>query len=279
MIGRKALVSHLRKSHDAVKPDGFPFDPRLDMHPGHLACKHCHATFTMDLAFKTHFQRASCPVLLCNWARDQRFGDLTMSETQPPFAPETTSMHPEPFGNFGLRSAYSTPAWNSELAQSLLGTPMPKLITELAFAPEARLTWFHRSVRWLSHHSDIPTSRLPQDMSFHFIAHLHEMHPIAWAWHSIEEHPTEVTSTYMPDSLNAQVMDINQALHDVEQALAQDWSLWCNQSRHDGKRDATRRSELYRSFGSLQSELGQTCPRRDIQWSCQSWPGPCTKIL
>ena len=40
MIGRKALVNHFRKSHDAAKPDGFPFDPRVDMHPGHLAYKH-----------------------------------------------------------------------------------------------------------------------------------------------------------------------------------------------------------------------------------------------
>ena len=55
MIGRKALVNHLGKSHDAVKPDGFSFDPRTDMYPGHLACKRCHTTFTMDLALKTHF--------------------------------------------------------------------------------------------------------------------------------------------------------------------------------------------------------------------------------
>ena len=83
----------------------------------------------------------------------------------------------------------------------------------------------------------------------------------------------------MSDSLSAQVMDINEALHEVEHTLAQDWSLWCIQSIHDGRRDATRRSELYRSFESLQSELGQACPRHHIQWSYQSWPGPCAKIL
>ena len=166
MIGRKALVSPLQKSHDVVKPDGFPFDPRIDVHPGHLACKHCHAMFTMNLAFKTHFQRALYPVLLCNWARDQRFGDLTISETQPPFASEPTSMHPAPFGNCGPNSAYSIP--------SFLGIPLSKLLMELIFVPEECLTWFHRSIRWLSHHPDIPTSRLPQDTIFHFIAHLQD---------------------------------------------------------------------------------------------------------
>ena len=49
---------------------------------------------------------------------------------------------------------------------------MPKIVTELPFAPEARLTWFHRAIRWLSHHPDIPSSHLPQDPIFNFIGHL-----------------------------------------------------------------------------------------------------------
>ena len=27
----------------------------------------------MELALKTRFHKASCPVLLCNWARNQRY--------------------------------------------------------------------------------------------------------------------------------------------------------------------------------------------------------------
>ena len=232
MIGRKTLVNHLRKNHNAIKSDGFSFDPHTDMHPGHLACKHCHTTFTMDLALKTHFQRASCPVLLCIWACNQRFGHLTMSETQAPVEPARTSVNPEPIGNLGLWTDQPIPAWTNELAHSLLGIPMPKIVIELPFAPEARLTWFHQSIRWLSHHPDIPSSRLPQDSIFHFIAHLHEMHPVTWAWSSMEEQPTEATLIYIPDTHRAQVMDLNQSLHDVEHTLAQDWSLWCT---HDGR--------------------------------------------
>ena len=161
-----------------------------------------------------------------------------MSETQTPVEPARTSVNPEPFRNLALWTDQSIPAWTNDLAHSLLGSPTPKIVTGLPFAPEARLTCFHRSVRWLSYHPDIPSSRLPQDSIFHFIVHLREMHPVTWAWNSIEEPPTEVTPTYMPDTLSAQVMDLNQALHDVEHTLAQDWSLWCTQSRHDGRRDA-----------------------------------------
>ena len=74
-VGRKALISHLRKYYDIQRPDGFPFDPLKDMHMGRLACKHCHAQFTMEVALRTHFQIASCPVLLCNWTSHQHFGE------------------------------------------------------------------------------------------------------------------------------------------------------------------------------------------------------------
>ena len=134
---------------------------------------------------------------------------------------ELTSVSPIPCGNFGLHNSSYTPDWHSDLAHSLLGTPLPQLLVELAFTPEARLTWFHRSIRGLSHHPEIPTSRLPQDVIFHFIAHLHEMNPIAWAWHSTEDKPEEVMAS-MSDSLYAQILDFNAALHEVEHTLAQD---------------------------------------------------------
>ena len=66
-VDRKALVNHLRKINDVPKSDDFPFDPIRDMHQKHLACKYYHAQFTMEIALCTHFQRASCPVLLCSW--------------------------------------------------------------------------------------------------------------------------------------------------------------------------------------------------------------------
>ena len=77
-VGRKALINHLRKYHDVHRHDGFPFDPVHDMHRGHLACKHCHTQFTVEVALRTHFQRASCPVRLCNWTSHQHFGASIM---------------------------------------------------------------------------------------------------------------------------------------------------------------------------------------------------------
>ena len=73
-VGRKALVSHLRKFHAVHRPNVFPFETQIDMHPGHLACKHCHASFSMEIALRIHFQRAFCPVLLCTWTSHQHFG-------------------------------------------------------------------------------------------------------------------------------------------------------------------------------------------------------------
>lgn len=41
-------------------------------------------------------------------------------------------------------------------------------------------------------------------------------------WHSMEEHPVEVPPKFMPDTLVAQLAALNQALHDIKHALAQD---------------------------------------------------------
>ena len=63
-VGRKAFISHLRKYHDVHGPDGFPFDPVHDIHRGHLACKHCHAQFTMEVALRTWHWRV---VIVGGW--------------------------------------------------------------------------------------------------------------------------------------------------------------------------------------------------------------------
>ena len=44
---------------------------------------------------------------------------------------------------------------------------------------------------------------------------------MTWAWHSTEDKPEEVMAS-MSDSLYAQILDFNAALHEVEHTLAQD---------------------------------------------------------
>lgn len=50
-------------------------------------------------------------------------------------------------------------------------------------------------------------------------------------------------------------------------------------SNHDGRGEAARRSELYRSFGSLCSESGQEAKSDCIQWRRQEWSGTSASIL
>ena len=73
-VGRKALANHLSKEHQVVKPPFFVFRPSRDMTPGRLACAHCHTTYTSEAALRLHYQRASCPILLIEWVKDQHFG-------------------------------------------------------------------------------------------------------------------------------------------------------------------------------------------------------------
>lgn len=43
VIGRKALSTHLRLTHQMDKPDSFSFRPGRDMTPGHICCIYCRA--------------------------------------------------------------------------------------------------------------------------------------------------------------------------------------------------------------------------------------------
>ena len=171
-IGRKALASHLRKFYDIHRADGFTFEPQLDMHPGHLACKHCHASFSMEIALRTHFQRASCPILLCTWTNHQHFGkpldSARLQENQNMIGDKIRSHHTwQP----GLSIPEYTPAWTPEIAQALLRTPRHAMSQPVQF--ESKLKWFHDSLTQVEHHPDMPFSCLPKDSIFNFLACLH----------------------------------------------------------------------------------------------------------
>ena len=278
-VGRKALISHLRKYHDVQKPDGFPFDPVHDMHRGHLACKHCHTQFTMEVALRIHFQRASCPVLLCNWTSHQHFGvpilppeNMDIEESN--HAPDQVRL---PW-HLGLRRPEELHPWTPDIACSLVCQPLDPFSRALSFAPEAKLKWYHQTICMVSHHFDVPHSSLPQDPFFHFVAFLHELHPLTWAWHSSDCTPVTVPPTTLSEKLQDQLTDINQALHLFEHTLAQDWQLWGILNRYDGRRDVCRRSELYGSPRSMRTERWQTTTGC-YGWNTETWQGSCSQIL
>ena len=253
-VGRKALVSHLRKFHDIHRPDGFSFEPQIDMHPGHLACNHCHASFSMEIALRTHFPRAFCPVLLCTWTSHQHFGkpldSSCFQETKSMSDARNQTQHrwcP------GLSVPENTSSWTPEAAQALIHSPRHDMKSMIPFDPEVKLKWFHDSLTQIAHHPDMPLSNLPQDSVFNFLAYLHELNPLSWAWHSMEPTPADVLPINMPEHLRDQLTDLHSTLHSIEHALAQDWTLWCQSNHYDGRGDARRRSELFRLAGGLQS--------------------------
>ena len=105
---------------------------------------------------------------------------------------------------------------------------------------------------------------------------------MTWAWHSTESIPEDVLPICMPEHLRDRLNDMHSALHSIEHALAQDWTLWYENNRHDGRGDARRRSELYRFVGGLQPtprQSGQTPAHFDFQWPKHTWPGINASIL
>ena len=50
MVGRKAVVAHLKTVHQFERPDEFEFIPSRDVTPGRLTCAYCKVTFSVEFA-------------------------------------------------------------------------------------------------------------------------------------------------------------------------------------------------------------------------------------
>ena len=162
-VGRKALIGHLRRAHQATHIRAFPFVPDQDMLPGSLTCRHCYSTFTMEQALITHFKRGSCPVLTCQWAKAQHFGTMTMS-VQVPMKPGVDHTLP------ALLHRYF------DLSQA--GREFdPELCPTLDL-----VTWFRYTTDWLSHFPEMPHTSFVTDQAFAMVRALGHHPPIAWAW-------------------------------------------------------------------------------------------------
>ena len=177
-VGRKALASHLSKEHQVVKPPFFVFRPSRDMTPGRLACAHCHTTYTSEAALRLH-QRASCPILLIEWVKDQHFGPSVMTPAPPevPKPADTAAQSSTCIPTSGrpvlvvsaLCMPADTPEYTRDLTWPLLTTPSMTYAAvtcwHVPFWPELRLRWFNAFVNWMAHLSGLP--HLDLEVSLH----------------------------------------------------------------------------------------------------------------
>ena len=180
-IGRKALIGHLRREHQAVHIGAFPFVPDHDMIQGSLTCRHCYSTFTMEQALITHFKRGSCPVLMCQWAKAQHFGTPIVPE------PDHTSSGIDPalptllHRHFDLSQAGSEHDSAPGPAFDLVNLWFPLMYTP-CWTPLQGVTWFRYTTDWLSHFPEMPHTNFVTDQVFAMIRVLGHQPPIAWAW-------------------------------------------------------------------------------------------------
>ena len=111
--------------------------------------------------------------------------------------------------HLGLPRPEELHTWTPDIASSLVCQPLDPLNRVLSFEPEAKLTWYHQTVCMVSHHFDVSHSSLPQDPIFYFVAFLHELNPLTWAWHSSDCTPMTVPPTTWSEKLQDQLTDIN----------------------------------------------------------------------
>ena len=201
-IGRKALIGHLRREHQAVHTGAFSFVPDHDMIQGSLTCSHCYNTFTMEQALITHVKRGSCPVLMCQWAKAQHFGTTLVTE------PDRSSSMPENtlpallHRYFDLSQAGSEHDSVPGPAIDLMSLWFPMLYAP-CWTPLQGMTWFRYTTDWLSHFPEMPHTNFVTDQVFAMIRVLGHQPPLAWAW-TLD---TEYIPHFLPNSSRDGIKD------------------------------------------------------------------------
>ena len=179
-IGRKALIAHLRREHQAVHTGAFSFVPDHDMIQGSLTCRHCYSTFTMEQALITHFKRGSCPVLMCQWAKAQHFGPTLTNESD---HRRSKIDHTPPallhrffdLSQAGREYDLTPPAFD------LVSLWFPMVLAP-CWTPLKGVTWFRSTTDWLSHFPEMLHTNFVIDQAFAMIRVLGHHPPLAWAW-------------------------------------------------------------------------------------------------
>ena len=272
-IGRKALIGHLRREHQAVHTGDFPFVPDHDMLPGSLTCRHCYSTFTMEQALITHFKRGSCPVLMCQRAKAQHFGTTTVSELVPmklgvdhtlptllhryfDLSQAGREYDPEPCPTFDLVSLW-----------------FPMLYTP-RWTPLQCVAWFRYTTDWFSHFPEMPHTNFVTDQAFAMIRVLGHHPPIAWAWtldtDCIPQQQWHADPVH--EGTRDQLAFIQHVLGQLAQILAQNELHQPITTAQDGPAPDGRRSILPGLVDSLPRRLQKATTRDIVHRPPEEWP-------
>ena len=271
MIGRKALAGHLSKEHQVVKPPFFIFCPSRDMTPGRLACARCHTTYTTEAALRLHYQRASCPILLIEWVKDQHFGPTVTPPvlTEAPEAPDPELLYSTPNSISGrsvpavsaLYIPIDTPVYTSDLSWPLLTTAsmstVHELFSQVSFWPELRLRWLLTFVHWMAHLSDLPHLDLEVTLHHKLLDLCTLVVPCHWAWDSAEQTLLQYDDIAFHSSAWIQHFLFHSLLYELEHVLAQDWFHRCLAFNLRDGTNERRRSVFCRADGRLWQSLCQ----------------------
>ena len=247
-IGRKGLAGHLRNEHQVDKPEFFSFRPSRDMMPGRLGCAHCLSCFTIEAALKLHYQRATRPALLIEWVKDQHFGPITTVGGPDMASVETLSTQFTPnhaeskldraaspsvllYGRLGLKVPEDAPVWHSnithDLCVSMFADPPSLTLQETPrFGPEIRLRWFATFTPWLTSLHTLPQVQIEFAPPLRLLHVCTRVHPIFWAWTSVELAPVRIDRVHLNESVGLQVQLLQTYLFELEHVLAQDWFQW-----------------------------------------------------
>lgn len=230
MVGRKAIAAHLRTVHQFEWPDEFEFIPSRDVIPGRLTCAHCKTTFSIEFALRAHFNKASCPVRLCQLASDLHFGpvssNVTMQATDLSYIsidPVPEPRYPESF-RYGLirielNEHEPDPAW------SLLTRRLPHILHTVPFWAEVRLAWHLNLVTWIVHWPALPQVCLDLTRICTLVQNLCHLLPLPWAWSSDTTDLQDFVDQMIPETWIHQVELLGNILFQIEHTLAQNICL------------------------------------------------------
>ena len=245
-----------------MKPPFFIFRPNRDMTPEHLACAHCHISYTSEVELRLHYQRASCPILLIEWVRDQHSGP-SVTTSAPPEAHVSsdtahlstichpTSGRPVLIVN-DLRMPADTPAYTSDLTWPLLTTATMSFATasywHVPFWPELRLRWFHAFANWMAHLHELPQLDLEVSLHHRLLDFCTLVIPCHWARDSEEQELLQYDDIIFHSTAWIQHFHFQSLLYELEHVLAH---------LTDGTYER-RRSVFCRADGSLWKSLCKT---------------------
>lgn len=135
----------------------------------------------MEQALITHFKYGICPILICQWARQQHVGLPDPDVTMTPVVSEsiTISLFALLHRYFDLCQIGSDHDIQPCLTQDLVNIWYPRMIA-IGFVPLECLEWLPYTTNWFSHVPKLPHTYFLIDQVFNLIHAFWQHPPIAW---------------------------------------------------------------------------------------------------